>query len=429
MAGTFLSTVSSLCSRADQRVLTRFILVFLLVIAIGYPLIIDDVFAIKLPQFHGALPPMSPWWGLCLLLILILGFQLHGMRALQEALGRIDTIFWILISYLCVRDAAAYTVSGQIDSEFAWTFFWIYAVFLCLRLHAKPHDIDFIILFSALTAIAIVGGSLLAPANILENFTIEYIFSAMRPNWSFTNALSYCAATAAIISLHLLLRERLTTGRRIILALALFINLVGIFLNKSRTAWLCAILGLGIVLMVRLLKGRSLPAIAAILGLCMAVLLGVTVRYWEHVELLISLGRGITPETEMALRGQLGSEETSINVRVAMIEHAMALFKEKPFFGHGLVMTRAENSSGYALHGIPLIFLASYGLIGTGLLALLAAAVFPRRGWLGSWSVTIAMLVPLGAALIMMSVVHLWYVLPLLFLHHAQMPDGPARHD
>lgn len=428
MARIFLSTVSSLCSCIDQRVLTRLILVFLTIIAIGYPAIIDDVFTIKLPQFHGALPPMSPWWGLCLLLILTLGLQMHGIRALHDVMGPIDMIIWALICYLCLRDLVAYSLIDRIDSVIAWDMFWIYAIFLCLRMHSKSNDIDFLIIFATLSAVAIFAGSLMATKNIIDNITM-YIFNMARPNWAFTNSISYCAATAAIIALHLLLRVPLTTGRRVILSLALCLNLFGIIINKSRTAFLCVILGLVIVLMARFLKGRSLPVIATTLFLCSAVLAVALARYWDHVEMLISLGRGILPETELALRENLAFQETSINIRSSMLKQAISLFIESPIFGHGLVIASSVKSEGFSLHGIPFIFLASYGLTGAILLALLALAAFPRRAWLGSWSVTLSMLLPFVAGLIMMSAVHLWYALPLLFLYHTQNQPGSSCDD
>lgn len=402
------------------------IIIFICTIAIGTPAIIDDITSVHLPIFGGIMPPISPWWGICLILIItIYGINLGSDRFILS-FQRSDAIAAALIITLSAIDIYFYYRNGPLNISFPWSIFWMYLIYISARIsYSEKNYGTILIAFPVITGIIIFFGSILSIENALHYSIYEYFKIRSRPDWSFNNSISYCAAMAAIIcTLNLMNSAKINL--KIIFLTSFILNITGIALNKSRGAWISLIIGISLVAIHELTKRYPKFSIYLLPAMASFVLV-ITYIYWAHVEALISLGRGLSPQSELSMRDGLSPSETSASLRHSMAKHAFDLFQESPLYGHGQAMLGTATIGGYGMHGIPLIIIAGYGLAGTAPFLALLHAFLPRHPWRGSWLATIAILAPLITGMLLMSSVHLWYAIPLLLLYQASLAPTPQK--
>jgi hypothetical protein len=161
---------------------------------------------------------------------------------------------------------------------------------------------------------------------------------------------------------------------RLLLLSAAAVNVAFIALNRSRGAWLI-LLGCVAFLLLNQFRPRKIGASAAIaVGAIVAVL--TVSSFHPALEGVLSLGRGLLPNSEAKVRGIDKSEiaRTGALVRFEMTKISLATFAAHPLTGVGAVKTSQIVVEGHGVHGFALLGLASYGVLG---LVPLVALLFP----------------------------------------------------
>jgi len=349
-------------------------LVFVTAIAAELPELLDDLFALRAPVLSYVIPPFAVFYAPILLLVMWFNGIAKGAGrftvVIDPGLISAALLIFVLITIEFVHAFGSSVPEFEIIMEIAW----FLLILLTLRSFSYLEGWSEKMLVTAAICCSIISiASITIPLNSLVYLGVkDFLFGPLRPQWDGVNSHSYFSAAIALVALHRLLFLKLSQRLQIFWVATTVINLVAIVANKSRGAWIAALLSI-IFLAVAKLTGWSNRKVIVTTGLLTAITVGALLLVQSPaLDRFVSLGRGLTPDQEFAAVSNLnadGTDRSSFAVRLGMIRSTAGTFLQSPLFGHGWSAISEMQFSGHSLHGVPHVIASSYGIIGLLLLA------------------------------------------------------------
>ena len=349
-------------------------LVFVTAIAADLPSLLDNLFALRAPVLSFVIPPFAIFYAPILLLVLWFNGIARGSGHLSATIdpGLVSAAL-LVFSLLAIESAHAFGNSIP-DFEIVMDLAWALLLFFTLRSFSYQSRWAETMLVTAAICCSILSIiSMAVPLNSLFDIGLSgFFFQPRRPQWNGVNSHSYFAAAVSLIALHRLLFFKLTPLQKMFWGATILINLIAIVANKSRGAWIAALLSIILIAIARI-TGWNNRRILLSAALLVATTAG-TALFLRPTELdyFISLGRGLAPAQEFIVTSDLkaqGADKSSITVRMGMIRGTMDIFLQNPIFGQGWSAVSDMRFTSHSLHGVVQVIAASYGIIGLLLLA------------------------------------------------------------
>lgn len=400
-------------------------------IASSVHLLLAAVLEIDAPAYQNILPRYVGAWLPVLALIVWFNALVDGRG---RFLMRIDaTALWLMlvVAILGLQEIGLATAAGRMaNPDLVFDVFWLGVIYFALySFRSLPGG--YVILLRAFTGCAALISVLYltVPQHGMLRLGIQEFFaSPYRPILDNPNALAYGSALACLLAFSRLMSAS-TWQRRFVWAALSLIIAAGVVGMKSRGAWLVLLAGSGVLVLIELWRRRRFGMLALIAALGLAAALGALSR--GTLDDLLSLGRGLNPQAELANRGltEGAPSQASVGLRGRMVQVSLETFSRHPFFGLGLESLRDSRIDGHSVHGLPFLVAASYGLVGialiVGLLAIALRAA-PLAASRTEYALALAVLVASAFAL---QTIPYWFaaVLGLMALNQAAAFDLHAR--
>ena len=414
--------------RAETLIAT-IALIFVTAVATELPELLDDLFAFRAPVLSYVIPPFAVFYVPILLLVMWFNGVAKGAGrftvAVDPALISAALLIFTLLSMEFVH------ALGKVpDFEIILDLAWFLALFFTLRSFDYLEGwLEKMLVTAAVCCSVISIASMTVPLNSLLDLGLAgFIFGPLRPQWDGVNSHSYFSAAIALIALHRLLFFKLSPQLQIFWAATTIINLVAIVANKSRGAWIAALLSI-ILLAIARVTGWHNRKVLATTGILAAITVGAMLFAQSPVlDHVFSLGRGLTPDREMAAVSDLraaGAYQSSLSARFDMVRSTTDTFLQSPIFGHGLATVSDLRFAGHSLHGVLHIIAASYGVIGLLLLANFVYFNFPNCWRENASRVGPPLLLVMLVSIVARQTVPLWFAIVLTAL--PPFPDDTNR--
>ena len=384
------TSISVLSDAPSQRA-ENAVVILAVILVLGGGVVLTELGGVALPIHTTAIPTLSYVWGPLLLLTALSRTLATGppqsvrVYARDAVLGGCLAL-WIILEVFTISTGSSPKLN--LIYSYAWVLFFIafFRVFGVVPTNRPEMQtlVHYIALCGALLSFILITVTFIklqsgqAP-NYCELNGEWPVFSYLSSNCvyshEFKNTFSYAAAFSAVCSLWLALICR--GARRTLGTLCLVLCTFAIALNKSRGAWLalllCAMFLVSWFARRRLTRTTILWAASG----CVVAIATLAVVAPRSFELALTLGRGASPQLENELRGRADTRQGSVSMRLEMVASGLKSFVQAPVFGQGLLKTEKIKVSGHSLHGLWLVSLSSYGLLG---MVPLFALLMPRWG-------------------------------------------------
>lgn len=395
----------------------------------------DDFLEIYGPVHSYVVPAFAVFWVPVFLVVLWFNAVARGGgRFLCRVEPAFIAAFVLILSMVLLEVIHALTSGTEPGFKVVFAFVWPFFAFIVLRSFDYFDGwSDTMVVVAAVCAAAISVGSIVFPfRSIADLGVVEFFTSVRRPEWDGVNSHAYFAAAVVLFAFHRIFFAQ--PGSRVVpsgrwrvpfwVVIAL-VNLVGIVANKSRGAWIAVILGIIVLVVARITGWRGYTFMLFGVVAALALLATVWIAPSPVFEKAISLGRGLQPAMELKLHGRDESEilRTGVAGRAAMATHSLEMFRQSPLFGLGWAAVRESRIEGHAIHGIPQLVLACYGLVGFVLFSVLIYLMLPSHTWAGTCALAPVLLLVILVSSLARGSIPLWYAIIFAMLASSSSND------
>ena len=392
-------------------------------IASSVHLLLAAALEIDVPAYQNILPKYVGAWLPVLAVIVWFNALVDGHG---RFLIRIDaTTLWLIlvVAILGLQEIGLATAAGRMaNPDFVFDLLWIGVIYFALysfRSLANAYDV-LVWAFAGCAALISILYLTIPQHGFLRLGIGEFFASPYRPVLDNPNAFGYGSALACLLAFSRLMTA-VTWRKRFAWAGLSLVIAAGVVGMKSRGAWLVLLAGSAVLLLMELWRRRRFGLLTVIVALGLIAAFSALPR--GTLDNLLSLGRGLNPQAELANRGlEEGlAAQASVGIRGRMVQVSLETFSRHPFFGLGLESLRDSRIEGHSVHGLPFLVAASYGLVGIALVVgLLAIALrsAPRASSRTEYGLALGVL--LTAAFALQSIPY-WFaaVLGLMALNQA----------
>lgn len=419
---------------------TSIMLVGVLFFALEIPLALNNLFGLHLPH-RGAFIPVASYFSAPLLLIVFLVNVLlagHG-RTFRHTLQDVDIWFLACVAIWSALEVSHEMIHGQrIDLELVFQLFWLQVFYVALRsFNYLPdftkHMVRYTLWLITLTSLIQILVLLQWLPGAIPPFDIFHT----RPRWNDVNRGAFLGIFGILLALDLLKGDKTSKNQRILYSLFIIINITVILISQARGAFLTLLFIIFVVFLLnfRSLSRKCLPFFRdlrskfGVYPLIFGVLsLGVLLSQCSFTELerLISFNRGLTPTSELVLRGLKPerTEKSSVYIRFKLIVEGTRAFAEQPLIGRGLYSAKEVRVSGYPIHSLFPLLLATYGVCGFIPLVFWLLGFRPIRGG-DKGPVIVCALLFLGTTAILHNF-QPWFAVLGLIIRYRGLSSSPA---